>query len=208
MRRVELNGTTINVLPVVKGLVSEESAVEKAFELVCPEVVGISISPEELEGLRRKEDYEKYEPSDLEIAYGNLLSLFGAVKIPPPCYVKALELSERTKTPLVAIDMDEEYYTEAYCNCIGTIDLLQESFFVRRLTRKKFDLSSPHNFVLDWDKKVNATSGFRKLLQMREQYMAERIMQMAPLYKKILAVVEYERANGIVANLERTSTRN
>jgi hypothetical protein len=207
MRRVEINGATIDVLPVVKGLVSEESAVERVFELVRPEVVGISISPEELEGLRKKEDYDKYEPSDLEVAYGDLLSTFGMVKIPPPCYVKALELSERKGITIVAIDMCEEHYTDVYCNCVGAIDLLRESFFVRRLTRKKFDLSSPRNFVLDWDRKVNASNGFKKLSQMREQYMTERIIQMASIHRKILAVVECERADGIVMNLEKMASR-
>lgn len=207
MKRVELNGATIDVLPVIKGLVSEESAVERAFDLVRPEAVGISISREELEGLRKKEDYDKYEPSDLEIAYGNFLSTFGMVKIPPPCYVKTLELSERAGITIVAIDMCEEHYTDAYCNCVGAIDLLRESFFVRRLTRKKFDLSSPQNFVLDWDRKVNASNGFKKLSQVREQYMAERIAQMASLYRKILAVVEYERADGIVMKLEKMASR-
>src|SRR5512145_658203 len=92
MRSIELNGCKVTVLPVIKGLVSEEKKVEEAFESVRPNVVGISISKEELEGLSQKEEYDYIEPSFVEQVYKANLEAFGEVKIPPPCYVRTMDL--------------------------------------------------------------------------------------------------------------------
>jgi len=202
MRSVELNGSVINILPVVKGLVSEEESVANAFIDISPDVVAVSISKEELEGLRRKEDYDKYEPSSLEIAYAENLSIFGKVEIPPPCYVKSLELCDKDKVPIIAIDMDEESFSDTFCDSVGGLDLLRESLFARKAWKKRFDLSSPESFVIDWDRRVNRASGFRELERAREKYMAEALADAARSYKRILAVVECERAEGVIGDLE------
>ena len=66
MRSVEINGSTVRILPVVKGLVSEGDEVEKAINEEDPDAIAISISKEELTALGTKADYDKYEPSDIE----------------------------------------------------------------------------------------------------------------------------------------------
>ena len=201
MRNVEVNGSVINILPVVKGLVSEEESVANAFVDIGPDAVAVSISKEELEGLRRKEDYEKYEPSSLEIAYAENLSIFGKVVIPPPCFVKSMELCDADRVPIIAIDMDEESFSDTFCDSVGGIDLLRESLFARKAWKKKFDLSSPESFVIDWDKKVNRAGGFRELERARERHMAEALADAARSYKRILAVVEVERVEGVLGDL-------
>ncbi len=197
MRSVEINGSTILFLPVVKGLVSEGDVVEKAISDEVPDAIAVSISKEELAALGNKEDYDKYEPSDIEEIYSVLLESFGDVKIPPPCYVKALDVGTSKNIILVPIDMNEELYTETYCFEIGGLDLMRESAFVKRAHRKSFDLSSAGAFAADWDKKVNKPGGFRSLNLKREQHMADALMKLAGKYRKILAVVEYEREGGV-----------
>jgi len=204
MRSVDLNGATIRILPVVKGLVSEEEVVTEAMRSFSPDAVGISISKEDLAGLRRKEDYDRYEPSVLEVAYGNCLAAFGKVRIPPPCYVRALDLCYEGGVHIIPIDMNEEEYSEAYCENVGALDLMKESFFSKGADRKKFDFSSPAEFAIDWDRKVNRSKGFRTLVRMRERHMAEVLAAMTGKYKKILAVVECERAKGIEEALEES----
>lgn len=189
----------------MKGLVSEEESVSAAFAEFGPDAIAVSISREELEGLRRKEDYDKYEPSSLEIAYAENLETFGEVRLPPPCYVRALDLSEERGVPIVPIDMDEETYSDTFCELVGGMDLLRESMFARRAERRRFDLTSPRSFVIDWDRRVNRAKGFRGLEALREGHMAQELRKASKAHRRILAIVELERAEGVVASLS-TST--
>jgi hypothetical protein len=197
MTNVEINGSTIRFLAVVKGLVSEGEAVEKAINEENPDVIAISISKEELAALGTKEDYDKYEPSDIEEIYSVLLETFGKVEIPPPCYVKARDVGTERNITLVPIDMNEELYTETYCFEVGGVDLIRESMFVKRAHRKRFDFATAGAFAVDWDKKINRPGGFRKLIEKREAHMAEALGKLTGRYHKILAVIEYERADNV-----------
>ena len=204
MRSVDVNGSTILLLPVVKGLVSEGDAVEKAINEENPDVIAVSISKEELAALVTKEDYDKYEPSDIEEIYAILLEKFGEVKIPPPGYVKALDVGTAKNIPLVPIDMNEELYTDTYCYEVGGVDLIRESMFVKRAHRKRFDFESAGAFAVDWDKKINKPGGFRNLNLKREEHMAESLRKLTGKYHRILAVIEYERENGVESLLNGT----
>lgn len=208
MRSIRIEAADISLLPVVKGLVSEEGAVSRSFDEVRPDVIAISVSREDLEGLHRREDYEKYEPSDLEIIYQAFLESFGEVRIPPPAYVRALEISEERGTPIIPIDMNEELYTETYCQKVRTRDMIRESFFARRATGKTYDLSSPEAFARSWDARVNRARGFRELERAREAHMANALRRLSGKYSKILAVIECERLEGVVRTLEDGSAAN
>lgn len=202
MTTIEVGSSSVTVLPVVKGLVSEAEAVAEAFSDVRPDVIAVSISREELDGLRKREDYELYEPSDLEIIYQAFLEQFGEVRLPPPAWVRALELSEQNGTAILPLDMNDEMYTEAYCSKVSATDMIRESFFARRATGKKFDLSSPAAFCISWDRRVNRASGFRELEEAREEHMAGVLRNLGRRYRNILALVECERADGVLARLE------
>lgn len=202
MRSIRIDSASLVLLPVVKGLVSEGDAVTKAYEDIAPDVIAVSVSREELVALRVREDYDKYEPSDLEIIYQAFLEKFGEVRLPPPAYVRALELSEQKGTTIVPLDMNNEVYTEAYCEHVGTGDMIRESFFARQATGKKYDLSNACAFARSWDAKVNKAKGFRKLEIDREKHMAEALRNLAKRYRNILAVVECERSEGVLRALE------
>jgi hypothetical protein len=197
MRSIRIDSSSVTILPVVKGLVSEGDGVAKAYDEIRPDVIALSISREELAGLRNREDYDKYEPSDLEIVYQAFLEKFGEVRLPPPAYVIALELSETKGTPIVPLDMSDEVYTEAYCDNVSTGDMIKESFFARRATGKQYDLSSPAAFAISWDKRVNKAKGFRELELARERHMAAALRNLSRNYHNILALVECERAEGV-----------
>lgn len=197
MRTVNVNGCTIHILPVVKGLVSEADAVAAAFDEVVPDVIALSVAREEITGLRKKEDYEKYEMSDLEETYAAFLETFGEVEIPPPCYVKCIELGDEKNAVLVPLDMNDELYSTVYCEKVRTGDMIRESFFARRATRKKYDLSSPQAFAIDWDRRVNRAKGFRELEEQREKHFEKVLRRLSLKYHNILAVIECERAEGV-----------
>lgn len=201
MRRIEKDGSVLHLLPAIKGLVSEAEKVRQAIEEVGPDVIALSVSKEELSALRVKSDYEKYELSDIELVYKTYLEHFGEVRLPPPCYVKALDLSEERGLPIVPIDMNEDLFTDSYCLNVGGWDLIQESIFSRRMYRKRFDLSNPEAFVNDWDAKVNSPKGFRKLNREKERHMADALLNLSKRYRKVLAIIELERMEGVEQRL-------
>ncbi|MCE5295674.1 MAG: hypothetical protein LLG16_01035 [Euryarchaeota archaeon] len=201
MKSIDLNGCRVTVLPVIKGLVSEEKKVQDAIDEVAPDAVGISISKEELEGLSHKEEYEFMEPSFLEHVYKLNLETFGDVKMPPPCYVRAMDLCTERGIRIVPLDMNEELFSETYCDKVGGFDLIRDSFFSSRAHKVKFDLSSPERFVLDYDRKANGGKGLRQLNREREAHMSTVLKQVAGKHRNILVVVELERAEGLFANV-------
>jgi hypothetical protein len=202
MQKIDLNGAEIFLLPIVKGLVTDSEKVRKAYEEVGPDAMGISISKEELTGLHNKAEYENYEMSAMEEAYRDLLSTFGEVRLPAPGYVEAMDLAEAKDVPLIPIDMNEEDYSESYCRNVKGMDWMKENVFGGTLPRRKFLLTSPEEFAHDWDRKVNRSKGFRKLLQEREERMVQSLRQMTKHYKRILVVIESERMPGVAARLK------
>lgn len=193
MQKIKINGSQVFVLPVIKGLVSEAEKVRNAITEIKPVAIGISISKEELEGLRAYQG-EEIELSDLEEAYRLGLEEFGEVQLPPPCYLEALKVSDELGIPLIPIDMNEDLFSDRYCELIGGMELVKESFFTHRLAKKKFDMESAESFVIDYDRKVNGGKGISTLNREREGHMAMALRDLAPGHRDILCVVELERS--------------
>jgi hypothetical protein len=82
MRTIELGTSRIAVLPVVKGLVSEADEVPNAFSEVRPEAIAVSISREELEALRNRDDYADVRTVRPEIIYQAFLERWGRYASP------------------------------------------------------------------------------------------------------------------------------
>jgi len=197
MQRIELNGSKVYVLPVIKGLVSEGEKVRAAILETRPEAVGVSISREELEGLRSYQG-EEIELSALEEAYKAGLEEFGKVQLPPPCYLEAFRACEELGIPLIPLDMNEELFSERYCELVGGLEMVKESFFSRRIARKRFDMASAEAFVLDYDRKVNGGRGISLLNAEREVHISNSLRQIAGVHPTVLALVELERYKGII----------
>ena len=202
MPSVEVNGSQVHVLGVVKGLVSEEEKVESAIAKLSPDVIGLSVSKEQLAALRSKEAWEDYELSPLETAYKTLMQEFGEVKLPSPAFVKALEIAESSKVPVIPIDMNDNDYTEVYCQKVGAMDLVREGAFSKSVKRRKFDGASPESLAIDWDRRVNKAKGFRELEAERERHMARALVKLCSRYRTVLALVDCERADGVIGQLD------
>ena len=206
MREIELNGSRIFVLPVIKGLVSEAEKVRTAISEIRPQAVGISISKEELEGLRSYQG-EEIELSDQEEAYKAGLLEFGEVQLPPPCYTEAVKVTDELGIPLIPIDMNEELFSERYCELIGGLELMKESFLSHRVARKRFAMDSAEEFVLDYDKKVNGGRGISLLNAQREGHMAEVVGSVSSEKPDVLVIVELERSHGLIDALSVVSEK-
>ncbi len=187
----------VHIVGVVKGLKSEAENVRKAFDSSHPDKVAISISKEELEGLRNMpEDFEP-ELSRYEEIYVEGLSRFGEVAAPPPCYVAALELADHAGKPVVPVDMDEQSYTDLYCAMVGGSSLFRHSTRTWILKRRSFDNGNAEDFVLAWDKAVNNLDCFKTIESRRAETMANGIIGACSGSRSVLAVVELERASEV-----------
>jgi hypothetical protein len=196
-------GSRVFVVPVIKGLKSETEKVMKAFEQVRPDKIAISISKEELDGLRNiPEDYSP-ELSRYEYIYARQLGRYGSIASPPPCYVAALEISNHFQVPIVPIDLDESDYTDLYCASVSGTDLFRHSTRTWWLKRKRFRASSADQFVREWDKVVNRIQGFATLERKRTEAMTNGILAELRSSKRLLVVIELERSEDVVKSLER-----
>lgn len=199
---ISVGGCSVQVLGVIKGLKSEAGKVKGAFEQFRPEKIAISLSKEELDGLRHMpEDYEP-DLSRYEEMYVEGLSRFGEVAAPPPCYVAAVELADHLGVPIVPVDIDEGTYTDLYCALVDGTSLFRHSTRTWIVKRRRFSDSSPEEFVLAWDRSVNNMECFRRLEHERAKTMAAGIESACSGALRVLAVVELERAGEVRELLE------
>ena len=116
---------------------------------------------------------------------------------PPPCFTEALRAAEARGVRVEAIDMDEVLYTDAYVECISAFEVLFQGRMERRLRRKRFRATTPREFAIEWDGEVNRSPGFRRLQGRREAFFVSRLRDLSTS-GRTLAVVEVERANGVL----------
>lgn len=198
LEKLKVDGCTIHILSVIKGLKSETEKVRKAFEETKPDVVAISLSREEVEGLKNIPDDYEPELSRYDEIYAEGLGRFGEVAAPPPCYVATMELAQHEGIPLIPVDMDEQSYTDLYCAVVPGTALFRHSTRIWLLKRRTFSDDSPEKFVLAWDKAVNNMEGFRLIERKRAQAMAKGIKKACAGSKDLLAVIEFERATDVL----------
>lgn len=195
-------GSHIHMLPVIKGLVSEIGQVKEAFSKTKPDAVAISLSKEEIEGIRNlPEDYEP-ELSRYDEIYIIGLSKFGKVAAPPPCYVAAIEIADSEGIPVIPIDIDEASYTELYCASVSGTALFRNSTRTWYLRRRQFAADSAEEYVLRVDRAFNNMRGFRRIEDERAAWMAKRLLKASDGTARLLAIVEYERAGDVSDRLE------
>jgi len=192
-----IDGCSVHVLGVIKGLVSESKKVQQAFDWYRPDMVAVSLSKEDVDGLRNiPEDYEPML-TDYEEFYATGLERFGEVRAPPPCYVAAVEMADHLQVPLTAIDFDEDEYTALYCAAVSGVNLFRHSTRKWIVKRRKYSTKSPEDFVRAWDRSINGLEGFRIVEQRRAEHMAKEILRECRTFKRILAIIEFERAGDV-----------
>ena len=195
----------IFLLGSILGLTSEKSEIKKIFERIKPDAVALSVSDDELEGLKKISDGEKQEIllSGYEEVYAKKLAAHGEVQVPPPSLTEAFELSKENSVPVYAVDMNDKEYTDAFTKNVSTIQLILHSLKIKKVRKKRFKSKTPETFVFEWDKTVNKLKGFRALEKKREEYISKRLSELSERHNKILAVIELQRLKGISEILGR-----
>jgi hypothetical protein len=202
LRKLSVNGATVHLLPVIKGLKSEADAVRRAFERVGPDKVAVSLSKEEVDGLRNIPDDFEPELSRYDEIYAAGLERYGEVAAPPPCYVATVELADHLGIPLVPVDLDEDSFSELYCAAVTGPALFRHSTRTWVLKRRRFDAETAEEYVLKWDRAVNNMEGMRLIERKRARAMAEGIARETVPGGELLAVIELERARDVAGILD------
>jgi len=205
---ITVKGSKIYFVDVVRGLKSEADRVKLAIQEVKPDLIAMSVSKEEIDGLRDyiKEPYE-VEMSRYEELYAKNLSRFGDVFLPPPCFLAGLEEAENNRLELVGLDMDDETHTAAYCALVSGSELFRHTTRFNLLKLRSFRAETPAEFANVWDRKVNNLRGFRELEKERERFMAKELNRIAEGDGgRILAIIDLERSEGVRRRLRSLMT--
>ena len=200
---VSLGKTQIRILSTVKGLVSEAAVVEEEIESFEPDLVALSIGPEEIEGTR-KWDGEPYDMSGWDEVYGlSLRKIVGddGVKLPPPSFSMAIKISDLKNIDVIGIDMDEISFTEAYTKNISTWQLFKRGRLEKSMTKSGIEGQTPEEIALNMESSIRELSGFANLERERVKTMAENIRLQSERQKKILAIIEISNVSDFVEEL-------
>ena len=192
---------SVTILPIIKGLVSEY---DKVIEAITDEYdcIAVSLGIEEIEIIRNSDTEEwDYDPSKLDSVYAHHLGKFGEIKVPVPAFKAAIDACASKGIQPMPLDMNDEDFTKMYCECVSTMDILKENRVLKKSMKKKFDLSSPEAFVKEWDDLVNTIKGQYAVSLRREEYIAGQLTDLAKYRKNVLAVIEYERVDGVLIEL-------
>ena len=192
--------STVYIFGIVKGLVSEAERLEKEIKKIKFDVGGLPISKEEREGLEEfmvREDIEtNVEPSTPEKVYAEKLKRFGDVSLPPPSYTFFMNYCLENDIEIVALDMDEEHYTMAYCEHVTGIQWIHQALREKKLRRKKIEAENPVEFANEWDGFINKLKGFQELEAHREKVMAKNIDRFSGRGNMVV-LLEEERIDGV-----------
>ena len=148
-QEIVFGDTRIRILSTIKGLVSEAKTVESEIESFEPDLVVLSLGPEEIDGTR-KWDGQPYDMSGWDEIYGlSLRKVVGddGIKLPPPSFSKAIEVSDIKGIDVIGIDMDEESFTKSYTSNVSTWQLYKRGRLEKYMTKTGIKGETPEEIV-------------------------------------------------------------
>ena len=200
MISIRIGDCDIDIIPIIKGLVSEREKVIEALSKKEYETAGVSWGIEEIEAVRKRDEITgDNETNDIDIIYLYKLKEFGDVDMPDPAFTYVVDEFSKKGISVIPLDMADQEFAEAYCNEVSTLDFLRENKIVKKMMKKEFTASSPEEFMTEWDSLINEVKGYRKMNKVKERFVAEQIMDIAKYRKNALVLVEYERCDGILS---------
>jgi len=197
--------TQICILSTIKGLVSEAKTVESTIESFEPDLVVLSLGPEEIDGTR-KWDGQPYDMSGWDEIYGlSLRKVVGddGIKLPPPSFSKAIEVSDLKGIDVIGIDMDEESFTKSYTSNVSTWQLYKRGRLEKYMVKNGIKGETPEEIVNNMESSIREIQGFAKLEEDRVQAMAKNI-KLNSDKDKILAIIELPNVSSLIKVLEES----
>ena len=205
-QEIVFGDTQIRILSTIKGLVSESKTVESEIESFEPDLVVLSLGPDEIDGTR-KWDGQPYDMSGWDEIYGlSLRKVVGddGIKLPPPSFSKAIEVSDLKGINVIGIDMDEESFTKSYTSNVSTWQLYKRGRLEKYMVKNGIKGETPEEIVNNMESSIREIQGFAKLEEDRVQAMAENI-KLNSDKDKILAIIELPNVDSLIRVLKESS---
>lgn len=201
MRSFQIGDCKIDVLPIVHGLVTEAEKVRSAYGGY--EAYACALGIEGVMGIKnRSEIDDEFGINELDIAYAKHMEAFGEVQIPSPALCELIDLCSADGGNVIPLDMNDEEYTELYCDTVKALDFVKEHRHAKKGFKKKFNAETPEELAIQWDSHINKVKSYALLSKRREEYIATQIADVAKYRKSLLVVLEVERVEGILGFLE------
>ena len=202
---VTVGNTQIRILSTIKGLVSESEIVENEMESFEPDLVTLSVGPEEIDGTR-KWDGQPYDMSGWDEIYGlSLRKIVGddGVRLPPPSFSTAIKVSDSKKIEVIGIDMDEESFTNSYTSNVSTWQLYKRGRLETRMVKNGIDGNTPEEIITNMENSIRKIGGFAKLEDDRVNAMCENLKSNLDK-RKILAIIELSSVDSLLKLLKES----
>jgi len=202
---VTVGNTQIRVLSTIKGLVSESEIVENEIKSFEPDLVTLSVGPEEIDGTR-KWDGQPYDMSGWDEIYGlSLRKVVGddGVRLPPPSFSTAIKVSDSKKIEVIGIDMDEESFTNSYTSNVSTWQLYKRGRLETRMVKNGIEGNTPEEIVTNMENSIREIDGFAKLENDRVNAMCENLKSNLDKHK-ILAIIELSNVVSLLKLLKES----
>jgi len=202
---VTAGNTQIRILSTIKGLVSESEIVENEIESFEPDLVTLSVGPEEIDGTR-KWDGQPYDMSGWDEIYGlSLRKIVGddGVRLPPPSFSTAIKISDSKKIEVIGIDMDEESFTESYTSNVSTWQLYKRGRLETRMVKNGIEGNTPEEIVTNMENSIRQIDGFAKLENDRVNAMCDNLKSNLDKHK-ILAIIELSNVDSLLKLLKES----
>lgn len=203
--RIRVGECDVDILPVVNGLPSECDKVRSAYGGY--EAYAVSLGIEGIQAIKARQALSgDAEVSELDIVYARrIMDLTGEeVQMPSPAMCTLVDLVTSDGGNVIALDMNDEEFTEMYCETVPAFDFVKEHRLAKKGLKRKFRSVTPEDFALEWDDYVNSVKSYRQVSLNREKHIAQEIADIAIYRRSLLAVIEVERARG-VADILRSS---
>ena len=202
---VTVGNTQIRILSTIKGLVSESEIVENEMKSFEPDLVTLSVGPEEIDGTR-KWDGQPYDMSGWDEIYGlSLRKIVGddGVRLPPPSFSTAIKVSDSKKIEVLGIDMDEESFTKSYTSNVSTWQLYKRGRLETRMVKNGIEGNTPEEIVTNMENSIREIDGFAKLEDDRVRAMCDNLKSNLDK-RKILAIIELSSVDSLLKLLKES----
>lgn len=199
MRAEFIGQDRILILGISKALRSSGDTVREEMEADKFDIILLSITDEEIAGLREFMVHPiEVEMDDLEIIYEYYMKNFGETSIPPEAYITAIKSADQKGIEVQGIDIPSGRYEDMFVESVKLSDMLFLSLKKRRLMKRRWDVSDPELFSIQWDTYLNK-GGYMKLELERARYISSEIT--SKKRSNTLVIVEVERFKDLVRNL-------
>lgn len=198
-------GRKLHLFCGIKGLIRDGDKLRDELLRIKPGKIYISISPEEIEGLKKfLEAPFQINMSDYEVLYGVALSRHGEVMTPPPIFIEPVVYANKFSVPVVGLDYSESEYSRIYAETVKPKDLMMHSLRKRSIGRKRFPQETPEEFVKEWDTLMTKNPRFRKIEEMRTRNMIDNFIEdfRKDSTSESILIMEFEKCEPCVSQLK------